>query len=52
MNAPGQSESASSGHFADLARMWAAGERVTLAFSEAAVNAAGETTLMLVPKRP
>jgi acyl-homoserine lactone acylase PvdQ len=52
MSAPGQSGSASSGHFVDLARMWAAGEKVTLAFSEAAVHAAGETTLVLVPKKP
>jgi penicillin amidase len=49
MNAPGQSESPASAHFSDLAKLWANGEQVTLPFTEAAVNAAAETTLTLVP---
>jgi len=49
MNAPGQSGSPESAHFSDLAKLWGSGEAVMLAFSDAAVNAAAETTLMLVP---
>jgi len=52
MNAPGQSGSAASQHFSDLARGWARGEDVTLAFSDAAVQAQAESTLTLVPPRP
>ncbi len=52
MNAPGQSGSPTSAHFSDLAKLWATGEEATLAFSDAAVNAAAETTLLLVPKQP
>ena len=51
MNAPGQSESPSSAHFSDLAKRWASGEAVPFAFSDAAVNANTETTLMLTPRR-
>jgi len=51
MNAPGQSGSASSPHFADLAQRWAAGERITLPFTEAAVQASAESTLTLTPAR-
>jgi acyl-homoserine lactone acylase PvdQ len=51
MNAPGQSGSPASRHFADLAQGWARGEAVTLAFSDAAVQAQAESTLMLVPLR-
>jgi penicillin amidase len=47
--APGQSGSPSSPHFSDLARLWAAGDYFQLAFSDAAVQAAAESTLMLVP---
>jgi len=49
--APGQSESPDSAHYADLARLWAAGESITLAFSGAAVERAAETTLVLAPPR-
>jgi len=48
-SAPGQSESPSSPHFADLARRWAAGEYFPLAFSGEAVRAAAEATLVLHP---
>jgi penicillin amidase len=50
-NPPGQSEARDSGHFADLARMWAAGESFRLAFSEAAITANAESTLTLTPRR-
>jgi len=49
MNAPGQSESADSPYFANLAPRWAAGERVPLPFSEAAVRASTASTLTLTP---
>jgi penicillin amidase len=51
MNAPGQSGSPASRHFSDLAQGWARGEAVTLAFSDAAVQAHTESTLTLVPPR-
>jgi penicillin G amidase len=51
MNAPGQSGSPSSPHYANLAARWAAGERIALAFSEAAVQASAESTLTLTPAR-
>ena len=51
MNAPGQSGSPASPRFADLARRWAAGERVALPFTEAAVQANAESTLTLTPAR-
>jgi penicillin amidase len=50
-NAPGQSGSPASPHFADLAKIWAAGEYFPLPFSEAAVQASAETTLTLVPRK-
>jgi penicillin G amidase len=50
MNAPGQSGSADSPHFADLARLWSAGEYFPLAFTDEAVQANAEATLMLVPQ--
>ena len=49
MNAPGQSGSPDSPHFADLAKLWSAGESFPLAFSDEAVAANAEATLMLVP---
>jgi penicillin amidase len=49
-NAPGQSGSPASPHFADLAKMWAAGEYFQLPFSDTAVQAAAETTLTLLPR--
>ena len=48
-NAPGQSGSPGSSHFADLARLWTAGEYFPLAFSGRAVAANAETVLTLVP---
>jgi len=51
INAPGQSESADSAHFADLAAMWSRGERFPLAFSDAAVAASAASTLVLMPRR-
>jgi penicillin amidase len=47
--APGQSESPESEHFANLAAMWAAGDFFPLAFSEAAVAASRRSVLTLVP---
>jgi len=49
MNAPGQSESPSSAYFSDLAKLWANGQDVPLAFSDAAVQANAASTLMLIP---
>jgi acyl-homoserine lactone acylase PvdQ len=49
MNAPGQSASPDSPHFADLARRWAAGESIPLVFSDAAVQANADATLTLQP---
>jgi len=50
-NAPGQSERPGDAHFADLAKAWAAGEYVPLAFSEKEVAANAHATLMLVPRK-
>ena len=50
-NAPGQSESPASPHFADLAKLWSEGQYFPLAFSEGAVTAAAESTLTLAPQR-
>jgi penicillin amidase len=50
-NPPGQSEPPDSPHFADLARLWAAGEYVPLVFSEREVAANAHATLMLVPRK-
>ena len=50
-NAPGQSEARDSPHFADLAKLWAAGEYIPLAFSDREVAANAHTTLMLVPRK-
>ncbi len=49
-NAPGQSGAPGSRHFADLAKPWSAGEYFPMAFSDAAVEAAAETTLTLTPR--
>jgi acyl-homoserine lactone acylase PvdQ len=51
VGAPGQSASPSSRHFADLAALWSKGEMFPLVFSESEVQAHGETTLTLVPRR-
>lgn len=48
-NAPGQSGSPRSAHFSDLAKLWAAGEYFPLVFSDAAVQANAESTLVLQP---
>jgi penicillin amidase len=50
VNAPGQSGSPASPHFSDLAALWASGDYFPLSFSDAAVAANAQTTLMLVPK--
>jgi penicillin amidase len=48
-NAPGQSGSPRSQHFSDLAKSWAAGDYFPLVFSDAAVQANTESTLVLQP---
>ena len=48
-NAPGQSEWPRSPHFSDLARLWAADTYFPLAYSDHAVQASTETTLVLIP---
>ena len=52
LNAPGQSGSPDSTHFSDFAKQWTAGERVELAFTDAAVQAAAESTLTLTVRSP
>lgn len=49
-NAPGQSEWPRSPHFADLAKLWAAGEYFPLVFSNAAIQQNAESTLVLQPR--
>jgi len=51
VNAPGQSGSPGA-HFSDLAERWAAGEQVELPFTDAAVQAAAESTLTLTARVP
>jgi acyl-homoserine lactone acylase PvdQ len=50
ISAPGQSGSPESAHFADLVKLWSAGEYFPLAFTERAVQANTEATLTLTPK--
>jgi hypothetical protein len=50
INAPGQSGSPESAHFADLAALWSEGKMFTLAFTERAVQAHAEVTLTLTPR--
>jgi penicillin amidase len=50
INAPGQSGDSSSPHYGDLLSPWAAGHYVPLLFSRAAVEAAAEQVLDLMPK--
>lgn len=50
VDAPGQSGSPESSHFADLAALWSQGKTFTLAFTEAAVQAHAKETLTLTPK--
>jgi acyl-homoserine lactone acylase PvdQ len=52
MNAPGQSGSPDSAHFSDLAARWTAGESIALPYTDAAVQAAAESTLTLTPRPP
>ena len=52
MNAPGQSESPASPHFADLAKVWSSGELVPLVFTDAAIQSNSVSTLTLVSARP
>ena len=49
INAPGQSGMQDSPHLADLAPLWAAGDYVPLAYSEAAVAAVTARTITLLP---
>ena len=49
MNAPGQSESPDSAHYADLARQWSTGGSIPLPFTDRAVEANAESTLILQP---
>jgi penicillin amidase len=49
-NAPGQSAWPRSPHFADLAKLWAAGEYFPLSFSESAIQKNAESTLTLRPR--
>jgi penicillin amidase len=51
VNAPAQSGSPSSAHFADLAALWSRGEMIPLVFGDAEVQANAEATLTLVPRR-
>jgi penicillin amidase len=50
INAPGQSGVPGTPHFADLAAPWARGQYVQMAFSDAAVAAVTESTLLLRPR--
>lgn len=50
IDAPGQSGSPESAHFADLVTLWSDGGYFPLAFTERAVQASAESTLTLAPK--
>lgn len=50
-SAPGQSGQPSSPHFSDLAKLWADERYFSLSFSDSAVSANAETTLLLEPKK-
>jgi acyl-homoserine lactone acylase PvdQ len=50
VNAPGQSESPDSAHYADQAAEWSRGAMIPLPFSDAAVQAAADVTLTIVPR--
>ena len=49
-SAPGQSEWSNSPHFADLAKLWGAGEYFPLVFSDSAIQNSAESTLTLRPR--
>lgn len=50
-SAPGQSGQPSSPHFSDLAKLWADESYFSLLFSDSAVSANAETTLLLEPEK-
>jgi penicillin G amidase len=50
IDAPGQSGSLASAHYADAAKPWSAGEMFELWFSEEGVRAHADATLMLIPR--
>lgn len=50
-SAPGQSGQPSSPHFSDLAKLWADESYFSLSFSDSAVSANAETTLLLEPEK-
>lgn len=50
-SAPGQSGQPSSPHFSDLAKLWADESYFSLWFSDSAVSANAETTLLLEPEK-
>jgi penicillin amidase len=52
INVPGQSEQPDSPHFSDQIAMWSSGRMIALPFSDAAVQAATESTMTLVPAGP
>ena len=49
INTPGQSGNPLSAHYDDLAPLWARGDYVPLLYSRAAVDAAAETRIVLLP---
>ncbi len=51
MNMPGQSGDPDSPHYRDLAPMWASGDYFPLVYSKAAVEAAAELKILLVPAK-
>ena len=52
INTPGQSGDPLSGHYRDLAPLWAAGQYVPLLYSKSAVEAAASEVITLTPLRP
>ncbi len=48
--APGQSEQPRSPHYSDLSKLWAAGRYFPLSFSDRAIQANAESTLILQPR--
>jgi penicillin amidase len=50
VNVPGQSGDSRSPHYSDLAPMWAKGEYAPLLYSDAAVAAATEAVIELLPE--
>ena len=52
INTPGQSGDPLSGHYRDLAPLWATGQYVPLLYSKSAVDAAASEVITLTPQRP